>query len=246
MEGWPPPARADRAAAAELASRAVWPYLRTVILYHYWRSSSSWRVRWALAIKGLAFEAVAVDLLAGEQGRAEHLRRNPIGHVPALVVGDRALGESVAIVEYLEAIAPAPPLYPADPWARARVRQLVELVASAIQPMQNLAVLRRHAQDPDEQRAWAAHWNARGLAAYESLLAQIAVEQGGASRFSVGDALTAADVFLVPQVHSARRFRVDLSAYPRVLAVEAAALATEHADAARPERQPGAPAETPP
>lgn len=209
-------------------------------LYHYWRSSSSWRVRWALAIKGVEYESVPVNLLAGEQGSVEHRARNPIGHVPTLVIDGRCLSESVAIIEYLEEIVPDPPLYPRDPWARARVRQLVELVNSGIQPLQNLAVLRQHSSDPGVQQSWARYFNERGLAAYEALLAIVAAEQGGPGRFSVGDTLTAADLFLVPQVYSARRFGVDVSRFPRVLAVEAAALATEHADGARPERQPGA------
>jgi len=136
---------------------------------------------------------------------------------------------------------PEPPLYPRDPWERARVRQLVELVNSGIQPLQNLVTLNRHSTERDAQRSWGAWFNERGLGAYEAMLALIERERGAPSRFSWGDALTAADVFLVPQVYSARRFGVDLTRFPRVLAVEAAALATEHADGARPEKQPGAP-----
>lgn len=210
-------------------------------LHHFWRSSASWRVRWALAIKGLPFESVIVDLAAGVQLAPEHVARNPTGYVPALEVDGRFLGESVAILEYLDETSPAPPLYPREPWQRARVRQLCEIVNAGVQPLQNLNVLRRCSSEAALQREWAKHFNARGLAAYEGALALLERERGAPSRFSFGDTLTAADLFLVPQVYSARRFGVDVAAFPRVLAVEAAALATEHADGARPERQPGAP-----
>jgi maleylacetoacetate isomerase len=217
-------------------------------LFHYWRSSSSWRVRWALAIKGVAFESVVVDLLAGEQKSDAHRARNPVGHIPTLHVDGRYLSESVAILEYLEETIPDPPLYPRDAWGRARVRQLVELVNAGVQPLQNLIVLRRHAEDAAGQKAWAAFFNERGLAAYEATLAQLDAERGGGAaaggRFSFGDALTAADLCLVPQVYSARRFGVDVARFPRVLAAEQAALATEHARGALPENQPGAPAPT--
>ena len=207
-------------------------------LYHYWRSSASWRVRWALAIKGVAFDAVGIDLVAGEQTAAAHQARNPIGRVPALVLADgRSLGESVAILEWLDETIPAPALYPEDPWQRARTRQLVEIVNAAMQPLQNISVLRRLSPDGPVQRAWSAHFNELGLGAYEALLTQIAAEGGGNGPFSVGDALTAADIFLVPQVYSARRFHVDVSRYPRVLAAEEAARATVHAEVARPENQ---------
>lgn len=214
------------------------------VLYHYWRSSSSWRVRWALAIKRVDFESVAVNLLAGEQLSDEHRARNPMGHVPALALDGGVLAESVAIIEYLDETVPSPALFPRDPWRRARVRQLVELVNSGVQPLQNLAVLRRHSGDAEEQGAWARHFNERGLAAYERVLEFIEREQGGPGRFSVGDELTAADLFLVPQMYSARRFGVDVSAFPRCLAVERAALATEFAAGALPENQPGAPRTT--
>jgi maleylacetoacetate isomerase len=211
--------------------------------YHYWRSSASWRVRWALQIKGIAFDSVGVDLVHGEQSTAAHQARNPMGRVPALVLADgRSLGESVAILEWLDETipAPAPALYPKDPWQRARTRQLVEIINASVQPLQNISVLRRLSPESPVQRAWAAHYNELGLGAYEALLAQIAAEGGGNGPFSIGDELTAADIFLVPQVYSARRFDVDVSRFPRVLAAEAAARATPFAEAARPENQPGA------
>jgi maleylacetoacetate isomerase len=210
-------------------------------LYQFWRSSASWRVRWALAYKGIAFDLVTVDLASGEQLGEPHRARSPLGLVPALrLEGGRVLAESVAILEYLEETRPAPPLYPRDPWVRARVRQVVELVNASVQPMQNLAVYLRHSPDPVEQRRWTHDFNLRGMQALERLLGAIG-EEGLGGRFAVGDALTAADLFVVPQVYSARRFGVDLGPFPRVRAVDQAAMATEHAAAAVPERQPGAP-----
>ena len=214
----------------------------STILYQFWRSSASWRVRWALAIKGIPFSSVVVDILNGEQVSAEHKARNPMGHVPALFIDGRTLAESVAILEYLEETRPATPLYPKDHGARARVRQLVEMVNSGIQPLQNPVVYKRHASDPDAQKVWARFFNERGLAACETLLGTIADEIPGEGGFAVGGALTAADVFLVPQIATARRFGVDLARFPRLLAVEEAAMATDHAKGALPENQPGAPA----
>jgi maleylacetoacetate isomerase len=232
------------------------------ILYQFWRSSASWRVRWALAVKRIPFRSVIVDILGGEQLSAEHRARNPMTHVPALFiphpaagpgagVEGRTLAESVAILEYLEETQPEPALYPKDPWARARVRQVVELVNSGIQPLQNLVTQARHSKDPEEQLAFARFFNERGLAAAEALLGTIAREipvtmgpqaaPSPSNGFAVGSSLTAADLFLVPQMATARRFHLDLDRYPRLLAAEAAALATEHAASALPERQPGAP-----
>jgi maleylacetoacetate isomerase len=213
----------------------------TATLYQYWRSSCSWRVRWALAIKGVPFSSVPIDLTEEVQLAPEHRARNPIGHVPALWINGRVLAESVAIIEYLEETVPSPALYPKDPWQRARVRQLVELVNAGIQPVQNRAVLQRYSPRPEAQREWAGYFVERGLAAFEALLGMLAAEHGGSRGFCWGDALTAADVFLVPQVYNARRHGVGVERFPRVLAAERAALATEHATGALPENQPGAP-----
>ncbi|HEX2568793.1 MAG TPA: maleylacetoacetate isomerase [Polyangia bacterium] len=214
-------------------------------LYQFWRSSASWRVRWALMIKGIPFDIVSVDLLAGRQNDTAYRACNPFGAVPTLVTEGRALGESVAILEYLEERIPDPPLYPREAWARARTRQFIELINSGTQPFQTGAVKQRHAaDDPAEQDAWVRHFNERGLAACEQLATTIAAELGhpdAEGRFVMGAALTAADLFLVPQLHHARRFGANVSRYPRLLAAEQAALATPHAEAVRPERQPDAP-----
>jgi maleylacetoacetate isomerase len=210
-------------------------------LSQFWRSSASWRVRWALAVKGVSFTSVVVDLARGAQLETSHIEKSPMGRVPVVVVDGRALVESVAILEYLDEVIPTPPLYPRDPWLRARVRQVVEVINAGIQPLQNLAVLLRHSEDRDEQRAFAKHFNELGLAALERVLVTVAAEHPTRGAFAVGDALTAADLFLVPQVEAARRYGADPAPFPRVLAAEAAALATEHAERALPKNQPGAP-----
>ncbi len=177
-----------------------------------------------------------IDLASHEQIDPAHRARNPAGFVPALDIDGHVLAESVAILEYLEETRPEPALYPREPWLRARVRQLVETVNSGVQPMQNLIVQRRHSADADEQKVWSVFFNQRGMQVLEDLMHRIDREIGRVGRHAVGDTLTAADLFLVPQVYSARRFGVDLAPFPRVLAAEAAALATEHASGAIPEK----------
>jgi maleylacetoacetate isomerase len=195
-------------------------------------SSSSARVRWALAIKRVPHEVVIVDLSARENDAADHRARSPLGYVPVLEIDGRCLSESVAIIEHLETLFPDPALYPREAWARARVREMVSLVCSGIQPLQNPAVRTKHAADRDDQHAWARFFNERGLAAYERLVLRFDEETGARGTFSAGDALTAADLFLVPQLASARRFGVALELFPRLLELERSALATAHAHAA--------------
>jgi maleylacetoacetate isomerase len=212
-----------------------------IVLYQFWQSSASWRVRWALAHKGVAFRSVVIDLGDNRQRAPEHLKRNPIGRVPVLDIDGHLLTESVAILEYLEETRAEAPLYPRDPLARARVRQVVETVNAAIQPFQNVRALERAGADHDAQKAYAKHFNQQGMEVLEALLGEIARELGPGT-LAVGDTLTAADLFLVPQVAGARRFGVDVSQFARVLEAEAAALATPHARGALPANQPGAPA----
>lgn len=211
-----------------------------IVLHGYWRSSSTYRVRFALAVKGLAYETEAVDLLKGEQGSPEHKARSAMGYVPCLVLDGEPFVESVAIIELLDELFPSPPLYPREPFDRARVRAIVEVVAADIQPLQNRHVLLHVSKDPEAQRTWSRHFVARGLAGLEGLLERYA-KAGVAGRYAYGDTITAADVFLVPQLYNARRFGVDLAPYPRVVAAETAALATEAAQKALPENQPDAP-----
>lgn len=213
--------------------------MRELVLYTYWRSSSAFRVRIALAAKGLAYRSAPVNLLLGEQTSAEHTARSPMGYVPCLLVDGRAFVESVAIVELLEELAPDPPLYPREPFARARVRALVEIINAGTQPLQNLSVLTHLSKDKDARIAWAQHFITRGFAAFEALLA-LKESEGVRGRFAYGDALSAADAFLVPMVYNSRRYKVDLSPYARLVRAYQAALETEAVKAALPENQPDA------
>jgi maleylpyruvate isomerase len=206
-------------------------------LYSYWRSSSSWRVRIALAWKQLAYDYVAVDLLgAGEQHSERHRALNPLAQVPVLELDDgRRLTQSMAIIEYLEEAHPSPPLLPRDAYQRARARSLAELVNSGVQPLQNLSVLKhvKRALGQDEQ-AWGRHFVERGLRALE------AEAQSGAGRFLVGESPTIADVFLVPQMLGARRFGVDLALLPTLVRIERECVQLPAFIAAAPESQPDA------
>jgi maleylacetoacetate isomerase/maleylpyruvate isomerase len=211
-----------------------------LVLYHYWRSSSSWRVRFALAHKGLAYESKFVNLLKSEQLTDEHKQISPMGVVPCLLVDGRMLTESMAICEYLDEVAPERPLLPRDPWLRARVRQVAELVNAGIQPLQNLIVLERVSHDSAPRKAWLQFFNERGLRAIEALLESFEKE-GISGRFVVGDELTLADIFLVPQVFSALRFEVPLEPFPRAARIYQTCMQLEAAIASSPSKQPDAP-----
>jgi maleylpyruvate isomerase len=211
-------------------------------LYSYWRSSCAYRVRIILGLKGLPYEYVPIDIApAVSAQRADaYAAINPMQQVPTLewTEGERVvrLTQSVAIAELLDERYPDPPLLPAQPLARARVRELVEVVNAGIQPLQNSGVLAelRRLEGDAAARGWAAHAMTRGLAALE------AHAQHHAGRFLVGDTPTLADAFLVPQLYNARRFGVELGAYTRLLAVDAAAAALPAFERARPEAQPDA------
>lgn len=204
-------------------------------LYHYWRSSSSWRVRWGLAFKGVQVEYVAVNLLSDEPENETHRTRNPLGYVPVLEQSaggtSQFLGESVAILEWLEETHPSPSLYPKDAWDKARVRQLCEIINSGTQPLQNLNALYLHSSDPEEQKKWARHWIVNGLTAYDRLASETA------GKFSFGDSLTMADLFLVPQLYNAKRQELDIAKdFPRLQAIWDQAASTSSYQASEPER----------
>jgi maleylacetoacetate isomerase len=206
-----------------------------LILSTYWRSSCSFRVRIALGYKNLAYEPVHVNILEGEQKTPEYLARNPIGHVPTLSIDGVPYVESVAIMELLEELYPAPALLPKEPHGRARVRALVETINAGIQPLQNLTVLARVGEE-DKRSAWLKHFVPRGLTAFESLMAS-AEADGVKGPFAFGTTLSMADCCLVPQVYAARRFGVDLAPFPRILRAEAAAMELPFVVAAKPEAQ---------
>jgi maleylpyruvate isomerase len=208
-------------------------------LYNYWRSSSSYRVRIALALKGLDYEYVAIDLLADEQSGGAFRTRSPAGYVPCLTIDGVDYVESVAIVELLEERFPSPPLYPKDAHGRARVRALVETVNSGIQPLHNRSALQFLSPQAEGQKAWLRHFVPRGLATLEALLARIELE-GVRGAFAFGEVPTAADVFLVPQVFAARRFQVDLAPYRRLVRAYDAAMQLDAFQKAHPDRQPDA------
>jgi maleylpyruvate isomerase len=207
-----------------------------VKLYGYWRSSASWRVRIALEYKGLPYEYVGVHLVegGGRQHGEEHRARNPMRQVPVLEVTSggetHRLAQSMAIFEWLEETHPQPALLPRDPFARAKVRQLAEICNSGIQPLHNLAVLQQLKSVGADEKAWALHFVTRGLIGLEALAATTAGD------YCVGDAVSFADACLVPQLYAARRFSVDLEAFPTLLRIEAAlaelpAFRRAHADA---------------
>jgi maleylpyruvate isomerase len=210
-------------------------------LYSYWRSSCSWRVRIALNLKGLAYTYEAVHLLkdGGQQHTDAYRALNPMRTVPTLEWEEggavRRLSQSVAILEYLEERYRTPALLPADPLLRARTRMLSEMVNSGIQPLQNLSVLQfvKHELKSDD-KVFAAHWNARGLAALEAAVKETA------GTYCVGDAVSFADIFLVPQLYGARRYGVDLTPYPTLTRIEAACDKLPAFQAAHPDRQPDA------
>jgi maleylpyruvate isomerase len=211
-----------------------------MILHDYWRSSAAFRVRIALALKGIEAERRYVHLRKGEQRAPGYLAKNPQGLVPMLEDGAFVLTQSLAIIEYLDETHPAPPLLPDAPAERAWVRALALAVACDIHPLDNLRVLgylarELHADEPARDR-WYAHWVAEGLAAIEKMLA----ERPGPGPFCLGDVPTIADICLVPQVFNAWRFKVPVAACPHVLAVVDECLKRPAFDLSQPSKQPDA------
>lgn len=190
-------------------------------LYTYYRSTSSYRVRIALALKGLDARHLPVNLLQGEHRQDAYRTINPQGRVPALRTDEgELLVQSPAIIEYLEERFPEPALLPADPLQRAHQRGVAALIGCDIHPLHNVAVLNRLRGlgiDEEGVNQWIAHWIGEGLAAVEALI--------GDDGFCFGQP-GLADVYLLPQLYAARRFNVDLAAFPRILRVER--LALEH------------------
>jgi maleylpyruvate isomerase len=208
------------------------------ILHGYWRSGTSYRTRIALNLKGLLYEQVPVDLRAGAQKSEAYRALNPQGLVPALEIDGRVLTQSPAILEWLEEAHPEPPLLPRDPFDRAQARAMAALIGCDVHPLNNLRVLQtlKHELGADEAKvaAWTARWITAGFEALERLIGR----HGGS--WSFGDSPTLVDCYLIPQVYSARRFEVDLSPYPEILAIEARAGAHPAFQAAHPDRQPDA------
>ncbi|MBP6900456.1 MAG: maleylacetoacetate isomerase [Burkholderiaceae bacterium] len=210
-------------------------------LHGFFRSGTSHRLRIALNLKGLDYDTVPVDLRREAHHSPEFKALNPQQLVPALQLDDgRVLTQTPALLEWLEETHPTPPLLPAAADARQRVRMLAAIVGCDIHPVNNRRILetlrRRFGADEAAINAWCGQWIADGFDAIEALLAQD-VARG---RFCVGDAPTLADVYLVPQVESARRFQVDVSRWPRIAAVDAACAELDAFQRAAPARQPDA------
>lgn len=206
----------------------------TVVLHDYWRSSAAYRVRIALALKGIAYDRVAVDLATGAQRGAAHLALNPQGLVPALQIDGRVLTQSLAIIEYLDETRPGPALLPGDAPGRARVRALAQAIACDLHPVSNLRVMQRveALAGPEARAAWNRDNIAAGLAAFEPLLDHPAFE----GRFCHGAGPGLADCVLIPQLYNAARWEVPVDHLPRIRAVAAScaalpALAAAHPDA---------------
>jgi maleylacetoacetate isomerase len=207
-------------------------------LYSYFRSSASYRVRIALHWKGLEFTYLPIHLLkeGGQQNLEEYRLVNPMGHVPALDHNGFLVGESVAIVDYLDRVFPQRPLFPTSPRERAQVLQLVEILNSGIQPLQNLKVNQFLEKEFQHSKAdverWNQHWIEKGLTSLERLLEKTA------GTHCLGDEITAADCFLIPQCFSSRRFGVKIEQFPVMARLEKEALKLEAFQKAHPERQP--------
>lgn len=208
-------------------------------LYTYFRSSAAYRVRIALNLKGLAYEAIPIHLTkdGGVQHGAQFRAVNPQGRVPALALdnGD-VITQSLAIIEYIDETHRTPPLLPSDPVARAKVRALADLIACDIHPLNNLIALQYLKRELKHEQAaidtWYHHWILQGFAALEAML--------NPGPYAYGNTATLADVCLVPQVFNARRLKVPLDNFPKIVAVDAACLKLAAFDKARPENQPDA------
>jgi len=209
-------------------------------LYSFFRSGTSHRLRIALNLKGLQTEYLPVDLRTEQHLQAAFKAINPQGLVPALVDGDQVLIQSPAIIEWLEEKYPNPPLLPADAQQRAHVRALAAMVGCDIHPINNRRILEylRHQFKADETaiNAWCATWITAGFDAFEALLAADRTR----GDYCFGNQPGLADVYLVPQVESARRFKVDMSRWPLISAVDAACMKLPAFELAAPMKQPDA------
>lgn len=189
-----------------------------MILHSFFRSSAAWRVRIALALKGVDAAILPRNFRNEEQRSPDYLALNPQGLVPTLEIDGAALTQSLAIIEYLDEIAPHPTLLPADPIGRAHVRAMAQVIACDIHPIDNLRVLNRLRSqfnaDDEAVAIWYRHWVDAGFAALEAMVAD------GNKTHCFGDTVTLADICLVPQMYNARRFETDLSPYPTLVAID--------------------------
>lgn len=207
-------------------------------LYSFWRSTTSFRVRAALNMKGVVYETVAVDLVAGDQRESDYTAINPGKGVPTLVLDNGAvLTQSMAIVEYLDAVHPEPRLIPKDPLKRARVMAVAHTVAMDIHPVNNLRLIgqlkSRFGASPDQATDWMCHWMQDGFTSVEALLP-------ASDTFAFGDAPNIADICITAQVYNARRWGLDLAAFPYITRIEQLCLNSPAIADAHPDSQPDA------
>lgn len=204
-------------------------------LYTYWRSSAAYRVRIALNVKGLAWSPKSVDLRTGAQSGVGYKLLNPQGMIPYLIDGDIGLNQSVAIIEWLDETYPDPPLLPATPLMRARVRAAALTIACDIHPLNNLRVLKylrsEFDRDQDAIDAWSRHWIEAGFESLEE------IAEGSPGPYLFGETVTLADICLAPQMYNARRMQADVARFPKLCAIDKALVALPAFDAARPEAQ---------
>lgn len=205
-------------------------------LYSYWRSSASYRVRIALNLKGIAYDYKPINLLKAEHHSDNYREINPSGLVPTLRVGERYLAQSLAIIDYIESAHPTPSLLPEDPIDQAWVKQIAQIVACEIHPLDNLSVLQYLVNEldvsQDDKLRWYQHWIIRGFSTIERLL-----DEANSELFCFGNTPTLADIALIPQVYNAERFESDMSSFPRISKINAHCLSLKAFAAAAPEKQ---------
>ncbi|XP_071780308.2 maleylacetoacetate isomerase isoform X1 [Centroberyx gerrardi] len=206
------------------------------VLHGYFRSSCSWRVRIAFALKGIEYDQVPVHLIkdGGQQLTDQYKALNPMQQVPAVQIDGITLSQSLAVIQYIEETRPGPRLLPADPKKRAQVRMICDLIASGIQPLQNLYVIQKIGA---EKVQWAQHFIQRGFQALEPILKETA------GKYCVGDEISMADICLVPQVYNAERFKVDVGQYPTIKRLNETLLKIEAFKVSHPSCQPDTPAD---
>ena len=205
-------------------------------LYGYWRSSASWRLRWALEVKGHDYKYHPVNLLKGEHKSPEHLKLNPSGKVPVLkTLNETVLTQSMAQLEFLEETSTNTPLLPSNALERAQCRALCEIINADTAPFQTPFAQKRHSSDDGEKLKWAQEWISKGLTAFDELSSQ-------KGQFSMGDSLSMADLFLVPQIYNAIRYELDVEkTWPQLHQIYLNCLALPECQKSAPENQSDAP-----
>ncbi|XP_022606388.1 maleylacetoacetate isomerase isoform X3 [Seriola dumerili] len=200
------------------------------VLHGYFRSSCSWRVRIAFALKGIEYDQVPVNLIkdGGQQLTEQYKTLNPMQQVPAVEMDGITLSQSLAVIQYIDETRPGPRLLPADPKKRAQVRMISDLIASGIQPLQKIGA---------DKVQWSQHFIDRGFQALEPILKQTA------GKYCVGDEISMADICLVPQVYNAERFKVDVGQYPTIKRLNQTLLEIEAFKVSHPSSQPDTPAD---